>query len=121
MDVQPHHPSPLGDLPVSFEAELLEQVGCAGVKVRTALRWALFDLLGIRLDDPTSSIADGGQRGPDSRSCDATSPVAASSEDAADPPVGQFAEALAYVFWLLMFGSSAGGPYWHQPTHSSPS
>src|SRR5271169_1577598 len=55
-DSQPHHPPPLRYLPVPLEAELLEQVGRAGMEIGTALRGAPLDLLGVGLDEPTSSI-----------------------------------------------------------------
>ena len=37
-DSQPHHPPPLRYLPVPLEAELLEQVGRAGMEIGAALR-----------------------------------------------------------------------------------
>src|ERR1700761_810611 len=93
-DPEPHHPSPLGYLPVPLEAELFEQVGRAGVEIGAALRGAPFDLLGVGLDEAAPSRADGGQHGTESRPRDPTAPVLASGEDAADPPVGQLVQAL---------------------------
>ena len=100
-DLQPHHPPPLRYLPVSLEAELLEQVGGTRMEVGTALRGALLDLLGVGLDEPTSSIVDGGQRGAERRPRNPTAPVPASGEDATDPPVGQLAQAVGIGFRVV--------------------
>ncbi len=100
-DSQPHHPPPLRYLPVSLEAELLEQVGRARMEIGTALRDAPLDLLGVGLDEPASSIVDGGQRGAEGRTDNPTAPVPASSEDATDPPVGQLAQVLGIGFRVV--------------------
>ena len=84
-DSQPHHPPPLRYLPVPLEAELLEQVGRAGMEIGTALRGAPLDLLGVGLDDPTSSIVDGGQRRAEGSPRNPVAPVPASGEDATYP------------------------------------
>src|SRR5580692_5882977 len=93
-DSQSHHPPPLRDLPVPLEAELLEQIGRAGMKIGAALRGAPLGLLGIGLDQPASGITDGAQRGADRRPRNPAAPVPAASEEATDPPVGQLPQAL---------------------------
>src|SRR6202042_1360500 len=101
LDSQPHHPPPLRYLPVPLEAELLEQVGRAGMEIGTALRGAPLDLLGVGLDEPTASIVDGGQHGAKSRPRNPTASVPASSEDATDPPVGHLAQVLGISFRVV--------------------
>ena len=71
------------------------------MEVGTALRGSPLDLLGVGLDEPTSRIVDGGQRGAEGRPRNPTAPVPASSEDATDPPVGHLAQALGIGFRVV--------------------
>jgi len=84
-DSQPHHPPPLRYHPVSLEAELLEQVGRTRLEIGAALGGAPLDLLGVGLDDLTSSIVDGGQRRAEGSPRNPVAPVPASGEDATYP------------------------------------
>src|ERR1035437_4170007 len=64
------------------------------MEIGTALRGAPLGLLGVGLDEPTSSVLDGGQCGADARPRNPTTPVPGSGEDATDPPVGHLNQAL---------------------------
>ena len=120
-DASAHHPAPLGDPSVALESELLEQVLRAGVEVGAALGFPTLDLLGVCLDEPAASFLDRSQGTGHRRPRDPRAAVALSREYAADPPVRQLGESGVAGLWVLMAGSSAGGPYWHQPAQSPPS
>jgi len=68
------------------------------MEIGTALRGTPLGLLWVGLDEPTSSVLDGGQCCADGRPRNTTTPVPASSEDATDPPVGHLTQALGIGF-----------------------
>jgi hypothetical protein len=55
------------------------------MEVGAALRLTLFDLLRVSLDEPTSSLLDGGENGAEAGPGHPTATVAAAGEDTADP------------------------------------
>src|ERR1700722_6329715 len=71
------------------------------MKVGTTLRGALLDLLGVGLDEPTPGVVDGGYSRAERGARHPTASMAASGEDAPDPPVGHLAQVLRIGFRVV--------------------
>ena len=71
------------------------------MEVGPALRITSLDLLRVSLDEPTASLLDGGESGAEPSPCDPVTTVAATGEDAADPPVRKCAELPGVGFRVL--------------------